>query len=65
MIFLASKGEDITEVGKAGVRLDETVPGDRFGLSIANEVSKLYGGRHLKTRSGGGLSATVLHKAPG
>lgn len=59
--------EDITEVGKAGVRLDETVPGDGFGLSIANEVSKLYGGSvTLKTRSGGGLSATVaLPKAPG
>jgi signal transduction histidine kinase len=27
-----------------GVRLDQTVPGDGFGLSIAQELAELYGG---------------------
>jgi len=59
--------DDITEVMNPGVRLDESVPGDGFGLSIAREVCELYGGRvTLMNLSKRGLSATVvLPKTPG
>ncbi|WP_245295586.1 sensor histidine kinase [Rhizobium rhizosphaerae] len=44
------------EVLRAGMRLDETVPGDGFGLSIAEELVTLYGGRlGLETSPLGGL----------
>ncbi|OLP61909.1 hypothetical protein BJF93_19155 [Xaviernesmea oryzae] len=33
------------EVLRAGARLDESMPGDGFGLSIAEELVTLYGGR--------------------
>jgi signal transduction histidine kinase len=55
------KSDNITEVMNPGVRLDETVPGDGFGLSIAREVCELYGGRvTLMNLPEGGLSATVV-----
>ena len=34
----------IAKAFRPGVRLDETVPGDGFGLKIANELVQLYGG---------------------
>jgi len=55
------EGSEIAEAMKAGVRLDETVPGDGFGFSIAKDVAELYGGRvTLEKRSEAGLSVTVL-----
>jgi signal transduction histidine kinase len=43
-----------------GRRLDETVPGDGFGLSITRELAELYGGALTLARSPvGGLLATV------
>ncbi len=57
--------DDLTDVLSPGVRLDETVPGDGFGLSIAKEVSGLYGGRLvLQDMPEGGLSATVVLPKP-
>jgi len=50
----------LAEAVSPGVRLDETVPGHGFGLSIAQELVGLFGGKlHLKQREGGGLAATV------
>ncbi|PST64031.1 sensor histidine kinase [Rhizobium sp. SEMIA4064] len=50
----------IAEAMKPGVRLDETVAGDGFGLSIAKEVAELYGGYvKLQARPENGLIAVV------
>ena len=50
----------IAEAMKPGVRLDETIAGDGFGLSIAKEVAELYGGYvKLQARPETGLIAVV------
>ena len=52
--------EKLDEVMKAGRRLDETIPGNGFGLSITRELAELYGGYLILGRSrSGGLKATV------
>jgi signal transduction histidine kinase len=54
----AGQFEVATEPGK---RLDTSVPGDGFGLAIAQELAELYGGRLLLGRSGqGGLEARLV-----
>ena len=46
---------------RRGQRLDETVPGNGFGLSITLELAELYGGGLTLDRSGlGGLRATLV-----
>ncbi|WP_348271615.1 HAMP domain-containing sensor histidine kinase [Methylobacterium sp. Leaf125] len=46
---------------RPGGRLDESVPGHGFGLSITRELAELYGGGLRLTRSDlGGLSAQLL-----
>lgn len=43
-----------------GKRLDETTPGDGFGLTIASELVQLYGGTiALSTRDNIGLRCLV------
>jgi signal transduction histidine kinase len=43
-----------------GVREDERVPGDGFGLTIVTELAELYGGSlHLENRKPTGLSAIL------
>lgn len=66
VITVADDGPGISEIdmaiiGRPGVRLDETVPGNGFGLSIAKEVAELYGGRvSLETSRAPGLRAVVV-----
>jgi len=48
------------EAVRPGRRLDETVPGNGFGLSITQELAELYGGGLRLDRSGlGGLRAAL------
>ena len=48
------------DVVSPGIRLDETVPGDGFGLSIASELAALYGGSiHLNNNRDGGLTVSI------
>ncbi|TXN06526.1 sensor histidine kinase, partial [Methylobacterium sp. WL122] len=50
-----------TSVLRRGQRLDETVPGNGFGLSITLELAELYGGGLTLDRSDlGGLRATLV-----
>ena len=50
-----------SSVLRRGQRLDETVPGHGFGLSITLELAELYGGGLTLDRSGlGGLRATLV-----
>jgi signal transduction histidine kinase len=50
----------IAEAFLAGVRMDETVPGHGFGLTIASELVKLYGGSTvLQNASGAGFRQVV------
>ncbi|WP_430254736.1 sensor histidine kinase [Neorhizobium sp. DAR64872/K0K18] len=43
-----------------GVRMDETVAGDGFGLTIANELAQLYGGKiALRNQDDKGLRQTI------
>jgi signal transduction histidine kinase len=49
LITIEDDGAGMLETGIAeaflpGVRMDETVPGDGFGLAIARELAELYGG---------------------
>ncbi len=49
-----------------GRRLDETKPGSGLGLSIADELARVYGGRlELETSPLGGLRARLTLPAPG
>lgn len=50
-----------SSVLRRGQRLDETVPGNGFGLSITLELAELYGGGLTLDRSSlGGLRATLV-----
>ncbi|MBB4236629.1 sensor histidine kinase [Rhizobium esperanzae] len=50
----------ISDAFLPGKRLDETVPGDGFGLAIAGELTQLYGGSiHLSKTVAGGLRCLV------
>ncbi|RKE79352.1 signal transduction histidine kinase [Rhizobium sp. AG855] len=50
----------ISDAFLPGKRLDETVPGDGFGLAIAGELTQLYGGSiHLSKAASGGLRCLV------
>jgi len=52
--------EAAAEAVRPGRRLDETVPGNGFGLSITQELAELYGGGLHLDRSGlGGLRAAL------
>lgn len=52
--------DNLGEALSPGVRLDETVPGDGFGLSIASELAALYSGSiRLNNSKYGGLSVTI------
>lgn len=43
-----------------GIKMDETVPGDGFGLTIANELVQLYGGKiSLKNARPAGLRQSI------
>ncbi|RYE63260.1 MAG: ATP-binding protein, partial [Oxalobacteraceae bacterium] len=65
VITLNDDGPGISDdtIAKAflpGVRMDETVPGDGFGLTIANELAQLYGGSIvLRNQDGKGLRQTI------
>lgn len=51
---------ELAEVARRGRRLDESVPGNGFGLSITTELAELYGGGLRLDRSErGGLRATL------
>lgn len=52
--------EEAAMVVQPGERLDETVPGDGFGLPITRELAALYGGSlRLEAAPAGGLSAIL------
>ena len=51
--------EAIASAFLPGVRLDETVPGDGFGLTIASDIVQLYGGTITLTNSTRGLRQIV------
>jgi len=54
------KPEDREKVLTRGERLDESVPGSGLGLSIVEDIAKLYGGSlELGSSSLGGLSARL------
>ena len=54
------KPEDRERVLERGERLDENVPGSGLGLSIVEDIAKLYGGSlKLGTSAMGGLAATL------
>ncbi len=53
--------EDRERVLERGERLDESVPGSGLGLSIVEDIAKLYGGTFTLGNSAlGGLSATLV-----
>jgi signal transduction histidine kinase len=53
------------DVMRPGHRLDESAPGDGFGLPITRELAELYGGTVELTPSRlGGLKAAVSLPAP-
>ncbi|MFZ6185393.1 sensor histidine kinase [Nannocystis pusilla] len=53
--------ERVPEALLPGRRLDESVPGDGFGLSICRELAELYGGELRLERSAlGGLAARLV-----
>lgn len=50
----------IAEAFLPGVRMDETVPGDGFGLAIARELTELYGGMiALRNGNDAGLVCSI------
>jgi signal transduction histidine kinase len=52
--------DQMSQVMQPGERLDETMPGFGFGLSITRELSELYGGELLLSKSpAGGLRASL------
>ena len=51
--------EDLERVQQPGQRLDETVPGFGFGLSIARELAELYSGDLVLQSRATGLSVTL------
>jgi signal transduction histidine kinase len=52
--------EDRERVVERGERLDESVPGSGLGLSIVEDIAKLYGGRLVLDRAAeGGLEAKL------
>ena len=53
--------EDRERVLERGERLDESVPGSGLGLSIVEDIAKLYGGTfELGNSALGGLGATLI-----
>ena len=52
--------DQMAEIVQPGKRLDETVPGDGFGLAIVVDLAALYGGQlSLSASDLGGLQATI------
>jgi signal transduction histidine kinase len=70
IIFIEDNGPGVSEAFIAdafrpGLRLDETVPGDGFGLTITKELAELYGGRiTLSNSETGGLICSVVLPRP-
>lgn len=54
-----SDDNDIAQAFKPGSRLDNTVPGHGFGLSIAKEISELYGGAIAISNGRAGLQVAI------
>lgn len=58
--------ERLQDILRPGQRLDESVPGDGFGLAIVSELAELYGGGVSLARSPlGGLRAALLLPSAG
>ena len=56
----AIKDDRIADVVRPRVRLDQTILGDGFGLSIAMELTEIYGGRLvLGEAPSGGLRVEI------
>ena len=53
-------GKDYEEALSRGRRMDQSVPGSGLGLSIVDELARVYGGKfHLQPAKLGGLSAQL------
>ena len=66
VVEIEDDGEGLTQkqredIGRRGLRLDETKPGTGLGLSIVKDLAELYGGQVVFDQSSlGGLKASLI-----